>query len=70
MKNGRHKRKSNSEINSSIAAEVKLFTMCHGLKESSLRLNVLEDLTSGETQCLLHDLSVMLDRISDEIEKE
>lgn len=55
---------------SRIALPVRMFVMCHDLKSSSLRLNVLEDLTSGETQCLLHDLSVMLDRISDEIEKE
>lgn len=55
---------------SRIALPVRMFVMCHDLKSSSLRLNVLEDLTSGETRNLLHDLSVMLDRISDEIEKE
>lgn len=55
---------------SRIALPVRMFVMCHDLKSSSLRLNVLEDLTSGETHDLLHDLSVMLDRISDEIEKE
>ena len=55
---------------SRIALPVRMFVMCHDLRSSSLRLNVLEDLTSGETQGLLHDLSVMLDRISDEIEKE
>ena len=50
-------------IVSRIASPVKLFMMCHDLKNSSLRLNVLENLAGGETQVLLHDLSIMLDRI-------
>lgn len=70
MKRGHNKKGGSSEIASRIAFPVKVFMMFHGLRESALRLSVLEDITGGETQVLLHDLSVMLEKISDEIERE
>lgn len=49
---------------------VKLFCCCHVMKESVMRLRVLEDMFSGDTGELLHDIAMMLDNFDKEIERE
>jgi len=53
-----------------LAGVVRLFLCCHSLDESVLRIKVLEDMFSGETSELLHDIAGMLEGFCKEIDKE
>lgn len=62
--------KKTDSLKERLGAIAELFLCCHNVNITSMRLMVLEDLISGETKELLHDLAGLMLKFGEEIDKE